>query len=372
MKIGVMLRHTGEPGGIWVYTQHVLENLFEIDRRNQYLLIYDSNAHIGTFGRRDNVREVAVRAPSKLWWDQVSVPRLAKRESLDILYNPKLSVPLWTKSKTVLVMHGAEQFEIPQTFQWWDRLYFSVANKMYCKKASAIISMTHIGAGDIVRHMNADPAKITVIHEAYNKECRVLTAEDTARVKEKYQLPDRYVLFVGGFNPRKNIGNLLRAYSLVKNSFSHDLVIVGFKRWKYAQDFELIDQLGLQDRVHRLGYVSDSDLVAIYNLADLFVFPSLYEGFGIPVLEAMACGCPVVSTTTGCTPEVAGDAAVLVNPYDHKEIAEAIGRVLSDDAIRRTLISKGLERIGNFGWSKCAEETLRLFESVFAQPRFSS
>ena len=183
MKIGVMLRHKGEPGGIWVYTRHVLENLFEMDCKNQYTLIYDTPAHIGTFGGRQNVREIAIRAQLKLWWDQVSVRRLAKRESLDIVYNPKLSIPLWTNSKTILVMHGAEQFAIPHTFQWWDRLYFTFANKMYCKKASAIISMTQIGAVDIVRYMNADPAKITVIHEAYNKECRVLAPEETVGVK---------------------------------------------------------------------------------------------------------------------------------------------------------------------------------------------
>jgi glycosyltransferase involved in cell wall biosynthesis len=369
MKIGVMLRHKGEPGGIWVYSQHVLEHLFDIDRRNEYVVFYDSPRHVGTFSGRDNVKEVAVRAPSKLWWDQISVPRLAKRENLDIVYNPKLSVPLWTRSKTILVMHGAEQFEIPHTFQWWDRLYFSVANKLYCKRASAIISMTEIGARDIVRHMKADPAKITVIHEAYNKQCRRLTPDDTAQVREKYGLPRRYVLFVGGFNPRKNIGNLLRAFSLIKDFIPHDLVIAGFKRWKYAQDFKLIDELGLQGRIHKLGFVPDEDLVAIYNMADLFAFPSLYEGFGIPVLEAMACGCPVVSTKTGCTPEVAGDAAVLVNPYDVGEIANAMRRVLSDGSIRAQLIEKGFERIGHFGWGKCARQTLNLFESVYAGSR---
>jgi glycosyltransferase involved in cell wall biosynthesis len=364
MKIGVMLRHRGEPGGIWVYTRNVLENLFELDRLNQYLLIYDGPAGIGTFRGHHNVREVAVRARSKLWWDQVSVPRLANRESLDIIYNPKLSVPLWTASKTVLVMHGAEQFVIPHTFQWWDRLYFSVANKLYCRRATAIISMTKIGARDIVHHMDAKPGKIRVIHEAHNKECRLLTSKETAIIKEKYGLPNHYLLFVGGFNPRKNIGNLLRAYATVKDSFPHDLVIVGFKRWKYAEDFKLIDDLGLRGRIHQLGYVPDSDLVAIYNRADLFVFPSLYEGFGIPVLEAMACGCPVVSSKTGCTPEVAGDAAVLVNPHDVAEISDSIARVLSDETVRKSLVAKGLARVRQFSWKKCADETLKLFESV--------
>jgi glycosyltransferase involved in cell wall biosynthesis len=171
-------------------------------------------------------------------------------------------------------------------------------------------------------------------------------------------------LFVGGLSPLKNFGNLLRAYEKVYKMFPHKLVFTGFKRWKFSKDLQLVDQLGLHDHVLFTDFIPDEDIPAMYNLADLFVFPSLYEGFGMPVLEAMACGCPVLTTETGCSPEVAGDAALLVDPYAPDKIAEAIQRLLTDEQLRQGLIEKGLVRAKQFGWERCARETLALFESL--------
>jgi glycosyltransferase involved in cell wall biosynthesis len=364
MKIGVMLRNLGEPGGIGMYTTNILTALLTIDKKNKYVLMYQSPQYIGRYSRFPNVTEKALPAPNKLWWDQISVPRFAKREFLELIYNPKLSVPLFTRCKTILVMHGGDQFAAPQTFEWHDRLYFTIANRLYCKSATAIITMTYIGANDIVKYMNADPKKIHVIHESYNELCHVLEREILQGIKEKYSLPDHYILFVGGLEPKKNVTNLLLAYKKISEFLPHKLVFVGFNRWKYSKDLRLVDQLGIRDRVVFTGFVPDEDIPALYNLADLFVFPSFYEGFGMPVLEAMACGCPVVTTKTGCSPEVAGDAALLVNPYDPEEIAESVKKILTDEMLRIQLIEKGLKRVQRFSWHKCAEETLILFESL--------
>ncbi len=359
-----MLRNLGELGGIGVYTTNILNTLLKIDQKNQYVLLYSSSKHLGRFSCFSNVTEKVIYAPNKLWWDQISVPYFAKRVGLDLIYNPKMSVPLFTQCKTVSVIHGGEQFVVSDVFKWSDRIYFTIGNRLYCRKADAIITMTHIGAKDIAKYMGADPKKIHVIHEAYNERCCVLKKEQTQEVKGKYSLPEYFILFVGGLNPLKNFGNLLRAYKKIQKFFPHKLVVVGFKRWKYSKDLQLIDQLGLGDQVLFTNYVPDDDIPAIYNLASLFVFPSLYEGFGIPVLEAMACGCPVITTETGCSPEVAGDAAVLVNPYDPEHIAEAIQKVLTEEMLRKQLIERGLRRVQQFSWQKCAEETLALFESL--------
>lgn len=364
MKIGVMLRHLGELGGIGVYTTNVLNTLFQIDRRNRYVLLYNRTEQLGQFPPFSNVTEHVLNAPNKIYWDQISVPRFANKEGLDLIYNPKLSIPLFTQCKTVLVMHGAEQFAIPHVFKWHDRVYFSIANRLYCKKSSAIISMTHLGAKDITRYMGANAEKIHVIHEAYNARCQVLDVEGLQGVKNKYSLPDRFILFVGGLSPLKNFGNLLRAYQRCQQSVRHKLVVVGFKRWKFSKDLQLIDRLGLREYVQFVGFVPDDEIPAFYNMADIFVFPSLYEGFGIPVLEAMACGCPVITSETGCSPEVAGDAALLVDPYSPDRIAVAIIKLLSDDMLRKELIEKGLKRASQFSWKKCAEETHALFESL--------
>jgi glycosyltransferase involved in cell wall biosynthesis len=261
-------------------------------------------------------------------------------------------------------MHGGAQFAVPRAFKLFDRIYFTIANRLYAKKASAIITMTHLGSKDIVRYMGADPDKMHVIYEAYNENCRVLKKEETDEVRAKYSLPDRFILFVGGLTPLKNFGNLLRAYKRVENKIPHHLVVVGWKRWKFSKDLELLEELGISDRVLFKGFASDEEIPAFYNLADLFAFPSIYEGFGIPALEAMACGCPVIASKTGCSPEVVGDAACLVDPYDPNMISGSIQKILEDDALRQRLIDKGIERANQFNWRKTAMQTLSLLNSL--------
>lgn len=364
MKIGVMLRSIGEPGGISVYSVNLLGALLRLDDRNSYTLLYRKEEDRGRFADLANVEEVVLRAPGKLLWDQVVVPLHARKHDLDVLFHPKLTVPLVTSCETVLVMHGAEQFVVPEVFKWYDRLYFSLANPLYCRAASAVVVMTEIGAGHVVDHMGADPARVHAIHESYNEDCELMPEAEARRRMADYDLPERFILFVGGITPLKNFGNLLRAFRELAGEVPHQLVAAGFKRWKYSEDMALIEEFGLEDRVRFLGFVPDADLAAIYNRAEVFAMPSLYEGFGMPVLEAMACGCPVVTTNTGCSPEVAGDAAILVDPYDPGDIAEGIRRVLGDEEIRNRLVEKGLQRAKEFSWEKCARETLRLLESL--------
>ncbi len=372
MKIGVMLRHLGQPGGIGVYSSNIVSALLQIDRENEYFLIYQHPDQQGRFPDRPGRREVVLPARMKLQWDQITVPLFAMRNGIDLLYNPKLSIPLMTRSKTVLVMHGAEQFAVPDAFKWHDRMYFSIANRLYVRRADSIIAMTNIGARDISNYMRADPRKISVIPESYNEQCGVIDRERLLAAKEKYGLPDHFILFVGGLNPIKNFRNLLLAYRLIHEHSPHKLVVVGFKRWGVSADLQLITQLGLDDDVIFPGFLPDEDIPAMYGLADAFVFPSLYEGFGMPVLEAMACACPVITTERGCSPEVAGDAAILVDPESPNAIATAVQRVLSDDVLRSQLVDRGLKRARQFSWEKCARETLALFEMVGNQAKSTS
>ena len=237
MRIGVMLRNLGEPGGIGMYTKSILDALLRIDQRNHYVLIYKRPEHLGRFSSFDNVTEQVISAPNKLWWDQIAVPRFAKTAALDVIYNPKLSVPLFTRCKTVLVMHGADQFAAPHTFKWHDRIYFSIANRLYCKRASAIIAMTHMGAKDIVSYMGAIPQRIHVIHESYNELCRVVSKAEAEEVREQYSLPERFILFVGGIEPKKNVKSLFKAFATIKADIPHKLVLVGFNRWKTSNIF---------------------------------------------------------------------------------------------------------------------------------------
>jgi glycosyltransferase involved in cell wall biosynthesis len=364
MKIGIMLRHFGQQGGIGMYTANIVKALLEVDQRNQYVLIYKDIKHAGTYGRYANAKEVVLQAPHRLLWDQVAIPLLARREGLDVIYNPKLSIPLLTRSKTVLVSHGGAYFVVPEAFPWRDRAYFTLANHLYFRRANAIISVTYLGGREIVKYTGISESKVHPIHESYNEKCCVLPREDLAEAKRKYQLPNHFVFWLGGISPLKNVGNLLRAYAQVCDELPHQLVIAGFRRWKFDGDLRLIDELGLRDRIHFAGYVPPDEVPALYNLADAFVFPSIYEGFGLPILEAMACGCPVITSTTGYAPEVAGDAALLVDPYRPDDIAAAMRRVLNDPVYRAQLVETGLRHVKAFSWKKCARETVSLFESL--------
>jgi glycosyltransferase involved in cell wall biosynthesis len=231
------------------------------------------------------------------------------------------------------------------------------------RKASAVIVSTQDAKQKTLDLIANLPERIHVVPAAYSKEFGLRPQEELEAVRDRYDLPERFILFVGGLHPIKNVGRILRALHLLRESWGDELpplVAVGFKRWKVDGELALIDELGLQDKVIFPGYIPDADLPAFYNLATLFLFPSLYEGFGIPVLEAMACGCPVVTSKTGASPEVSGGAALLADPYDPREIAEQVNEVLKSEGLRASLSEKGLERVEDFDWRNTAAATLSL------------
>jgi glycosyltransferase involved in cell wall biosynthesis len=361
-----MLRHLGEKGGIVVYTRHLLEALLAIDSGDEYHLLYRDPALLGGFAHHPRVREVLLPGRSKLYWDQVQVPSYARRQGLDLIFQPKLSVPLVAPCPTAFALHGAEQLAVAEVFPWTNRLYNQVMMPWYCRRAGAVLVLTRTAAADTVRLVGADPAKVHAIPCAQHARFHPVPFAEAEEVRLRYGLPERYLLFVGGLNPLKNFSNLLRAYALLRDRIPQQLVAVGFKRWRFDGDLRQVEELGLDGAVHFPGFLPDEDLPALYSRADLFVLPSLYEGFGIPVAEAMACGCPVVTTTTGCSPEVAGGAAILVDPYDPRAIADGILRALEDEPLRAEMIRKGLVRAAEFSWEKTARETLDLFHTLVA------
>jgi glycosyltransferase involved in cell wall biosynthesis len=183
---------------------------------------------------------------------------------------------------------------------------------------------------------------------------------------EEYCLPDYFILFVGHLYPQKNFSVLARAFALLAKDIPHHLVIAGRPRWKYQEDLQTIENLGLADRIHLLHIVPNYDLPAIYNQAACLVYPSLYESFGLVQLEAMACGCPVLGANSAAIPEVAGGAALLFDPHNSDELASGIRSIVTDPDLRRDYVEKGLRRAREFTWDKCARETLQLFEEVAA------
>ncbi|MGH8269493.1 MAG: glycosyltransferase family 4 protein, partial [Steroidobacteraceae bacterium] len=285
---------------------------------------------------------------------------------LDIIFNPKFTVPLLHPAKKVFVLHGSEWFAIPGHFKWYDRVYCRTVVPWYCRRADAFITVADKVKEDAVRYVHADPTKIFSIHNAIDPRQFYLIQDEErlAAVRARYGLPQKFVLWVGQIESRKNVKRLLRAFAEVAGEFPHQLVIAGEQRWSTREELSEVAALGLEKRIQFLGWVAHTDLPAIYRLAELFAFPSLYEGFGIPLVEAMACGCPILTANTCAPPEVVDGAGYLVDPYDVGAIAAGLRRTLSDSALRTAMIARGLERAKDFSWEKCAREVLGVFDTV--------
>lgn len=369
MRIGIMLRHYEQhEGGVKHYTKMLLPRLFSLGGEHQYTLIYQNPKLLGTYAEYPNVEEIVTRMPTTLLWDQIAVPWVTRRRKLDVIFNPKFTIPFAASAKKIFVLHGSEWFVIPEVFPWYDQLYCAVMVPLYCRYADAFVSVAEAVKVDAVKYVKADPRKIFTVHNAidprqfhFNEDAERLNA-----VKAKYKLPDKYIVWVGQIVSRKNVRRLLQAFAMIAHDFPHKLVIAGEQRLgaKDKEELAIIEELGLADRIQFLGWVWHDDLPAIYQLAELFSFPSLYEGFGIPLVEAMACGCPIVTANTCAPPEVCDGAALLVDPYDVTAIAAAMRKVLSDDTLRAQMIARGLERAKAFTWERCARQVLDVFDTV--------
>ena len=238
--------------------------------------------------------------------------------------------------------------------------------KRYCRKADAILCMTNAGKQDFIRYLNPDPGKIHVIPESYNEQCRVITDRQSLEaVRTKYRLPDSFILFVGGITPLKNIHTLVRAFHVLRNKdYPVKLVLAGFRRWKDRNEVADIERLGIRDDVIEPGFIDNADLPAVYNLADCFVLPSFYEGFGIPILEAQACGCPVIISDSGPMKEVSGGAALTFDPSNAEQLAAKISELHSDSSLRKRITGLGLDNVRKYSWEKTAKETIQVFENL--------
>jgi glycosyltransferase involved in cell wall biosynthesis len=321
---------------------------------------------LGTYAEYANVEEVAVRVPGTVPWDQIAVPWIAYRRKIDLIFNPKFTVPFLGKAKKVFVLHGSEWFVIPEHFKLYDQWYFKRFVPLYCRRADAFIAVSHAVKKDVVEHTGIAADKVVPIHNGFDPTVfqPVRDAERLQQLRDKYRLPQKFILWVGQIESRKNVARLLQAFAQIKNEIPHALVIAGAQRWSTRTELEVIAELGIADRVLFPGWIEHTDLPGVYTLAELFSFPSLYEGFGIPLIEAMACGCPIVTADTCAPPEVTDGAAVLVNPLSVDAIAEGMRKVIFDAGLRSTLIARGLQRAADFGWEKCAAQVLALFDCL--------
>ncbi len=308
--------------------------------------------------------------PALLTLGQVQIGWQARRRGLKLVHDPTGTIPLGLcKAKRVVTLHDAIPYVYPHVSTTMDRLVHHSWLPRAVKHVDAVITISQNSKKDLLEYLPIAEAKITVIAAAAGKHFQMMNEEKIAPALERVGVERPYILYVGSVEPRKNLLRLLEAYQEVRKwSQSWRLVIVGARNyWKSSPVAQKVKDLGLEGQVKFTGYIPDEDLPALYNGADLFCFPSLYEGFGLPVLEAMACGTPVVTANSSSLPEVAGEAALLVDPYNVTELAAAMRRVLEDPALAEDLRQKGLERVKQFTWEKTARETIAVYEKVLGE-----
>lgn len=288
--------------------------------------------------------------PLALWRDKVQLAHF------QYVIPPVASCP------AIVSIHDISYEFFPDCFHPAERRRMKLLIPFSGRKAAHILTISEFSKQEMIRQYRLPADKITVTYLGASEAFRPMP--DAARhVSEQFGLTGSYVLGVGNLQPRKNLIRLIKAYAALRlpGRIEHDLVLVGQPAWRGSDVFAEIERLGIGQWVRTTGYVSESDLVALYSAADVFVYPSIYEGFGLPVLEAMACGAPVITTHVSSLPEVAGDAAILVDPMSESELSHALERVIHDRALRSDLIARGFDQARRFSWRRTAEETLQAY-----------
>jgi len=377
-----MLRAIDDVDGQGIYIRQLCDALFDLDTRNDYVAFYNHPDQLGRYRQRPNVREVVVSGGNKLVWDQLRVPLAARREGLDVLFHHKFSIPVLSPCPAVVQQRGTEYWSHPEFYVGLsgrlDQLYNRLMIPLYCRRAVRVLTNSDTLGEELVRYVGVPRAKLRTVYASADGSFHPVTDRETLdRVRQRYRLPDTpFLLMVvkghqvlrqaGGkaLTPRKNVAATLEAYGRMRRRALEagtaavpPLVILGVgitERLTEAVIAQHVDPAA----VHTPGFVEFADMPAVYSLARALVFPSRYESFGIPIIEAMACGCPVITSNTSACPEVAGDAALLVDPDDVKGLADAMEQLSFDDTRAHELQERGLRRAAMFSWTQSARTLL--------------
>ena len=354
--------------GIGTYIRNLLRQLARIDRETDYVLLspqtdLDIAAQLGP-----NFRTVLEPSPNYSLREQIHVPWVLRRERPDVFHAPHYVLPPAVPCRSVVTIHDCIHLMFPQYLpNKAAYAYARVSMWAAVKRSNCILTVSEASKRDILHFFNVAPEKIVVVYNAIDDHFWLTPPEEeVARVRESYQLDHQFVLYVGNIKPHKNLVRLIEAFDELRRSGPEELklLIIGDEISKLPSLRRAVHRHKLHKHVRFLGYVSDGTLRILYRLASLFVFPSLYEGFGLPPLEAMASGTPVVTSNQSSLPEVTGDAAVLVDPYDVSSIVDGMRRVLTDPVLAANLRRRGPERAREFSWPRSVQKIRAVYEQV--------
>jgi glycosyltransferase involved in cell wall biosynthesis len=358
--------------GIGTYVRNLLRHLSRVDQTTDYVVLcHDADCDaISELG--PNFRAVVESSPGYSVREQITVPRDLRRERANLFHTPHYVLPPLTPCKSVVTIHDCIHLRFPQYLP--NRLGYAYARSFLwtaTHRSSRVITVSEASKRDILAYFNVPPEKIDVIYNGIDERFgNPPPDEDVVAVRERYQLDGPFILYAGNIKPHKNLGRLIEAFHILRATGPEfegvKLVIIGDEIAKYAALRHAVHRCKLHKHVRFFGFVPARTLAILYRLADVFVFPSLYEGFGLPPLEAMASGTPVITSNVSSLPEVVGDAAVLIDPLQPEAIAHAMSRVLSDSALRADLRERGLARARHFSWERSVTRVREIYGEVLA------
>ena len=362
--------------GVEVYTINLLNNLLKDDKKNTYVLYvnaFKNSEKIFSHFKNKNYKKVQTRIPNKIFNLSLAIFRYPKLDKIiikrtgltpDIFFIPDLRpAPVTKRTKKIITIHDLSFIHFPRFFSLKTRLWYRyIRPKKEIHEATKLISVSKYTAADVIKTFKIKPDKITVVYEGANEDlCSQISKQFAEQVSKKFNLPEKYFLFFATLEPRKNLTNLVKAFQHFKHTeFIHKLVVCGTMNQKVFKKMELP-----RDRdIIYTGFVTEKEKPVLYKKAAALIYPSYFEGFGLPIVEAMKCGTPVITSNTSSMPEIAGDSALLINPNNYMEIAKAMQKIIKPQ--QRTRLTKAMtERNKIFDWENSAKKTLKLFESTY-------
>lgn len=369
MKIGIDGRAAKwyRGTGIGTYTYELVNSLNSIDNKNNYLVFMPDNCRDVMNLNRNFTQASIAETGNGGFWDVVNIPNILKDYKIDLYHVPQngIGLPVEKDCPFLITLHDIIPYKMPETVSRNYLKIFTENMPSIIERCDGIVTVSNYSKQDIVETLNFPEEKVYVTYLA-NEDIYMPIDKLLSRyvIKRNYSIADKYILYVGGFSPRKNILGLIEAFSILLEKYHDDikLVIAGKKGISYETYKKKAEALNIEDKVLFPGFIAIEDLPFLYNAAELFIYPSFYEGFGLPPIEAMACGIPVIASDATSIPEIVGDSAELIDPHNISEMADAMLKVLQDENLRNELIQKGLKRSKELSWKNSARDILKVYE----------
>lgn len=348
------------------YLYNIIKALSQIDKKNTYYLLLRGPVDLD-FSLPENFRIKILKTKSKIIFDYLRIPLFSYTKKINIFLFPKGTYSPVVKGKKIPVHHDMINFEKLgfREFKFFDHLHHFVMVPIAAKFSAVDLAVSEFTASRMKDLLKIPEQKIKVVKEAVGNNFK-RNNDQTAleHVRKKFNIDLPFFFYVGAVSPRKNLINVLEAFSQIKDNIEHNIFLTGAAAWKDKKIKKAISKNGLNGRVKKLGYLTNKELIAMYSMADCLLYPSIYEGFGLPILEAQACGCPVITSNTSACPETAGEGARLVDPHNVEDVKKAMLEIADSEETRQELIENGYENCKRFSWKKSAEQLLGVFEAV--------